>query len=278
MARRLLIKLSGKVLDSEVGRRTLAEELAVLRNASHQLVVTHGGGAQLSAFCRRLGIPVQQIQGRRVTDKATLEAAIQVFGQINAELTATLQICGVPAVGIPAFAGGLVSARRRPPIEVHDGQEVRQVDFGLVGDVNSVDPSLVRCLWQGGFLPVISCLCSDETGRILNVNADTLAVELAVALGVDRLVAVTDVDGLYLDLSDPTTQLHRLSPEEALDYLEQGVFRDGMVPKVENALGALERGLPSFQILRGDLVGHLRRCLEDDVGTLITGTPARPSR
>ncbi|GAB4233538.1 MAG: acetylglutamate kinase [Acidobacteriota bacterium] len=271
---RLLVKLSGKVLEEAASRRTLAQELAALHGSGHRLTVVHGGGPQLTDFCRRLGIPVRQVQGRRVTDAATLDAAVKVFSQLNAELTAALAAAGVPAVGLAAFSGGLTHAERRAPLRIEENGRVATVDFGFVGDLRGVRPHLALLLWTQGFVPVISSLCADEAGNLLNINADTLAVELAVALQADRLIAVSDVDGVYLDLADPASRLSSLSASEARRLLAEGILKDGMIPKIQNALRALEAGLPAFQIVQGDRPDHLRRCLDAPLGTVLTADPA----
>lgn len=271
---KLLVKLSGKVLEDVASRRVLAQELAALHRAGHALIVVHGGGPQLTNFCRQLGIPVRQVQGRRVTDRATLEAAVKVFSQLNAELTAALAAAGTPAVGLAAFSGRLTRAVRRAPLPVEESGRVETVDFGFVGDLREVQPNLVLLLWAEGFVPVVSSLCADEAGNILNINADTLAVELALALRADRLIAASDVDGVYLDPQDPTTRVPFLSAEEARRLLAEGILKDGMIPKIQNALRALAVGLPAFQILRGDRPEHLRRCLDSPHGTLITADAA----
>lgn len=269
---KLAVKLSGKVLEDAGLRASLGLQVAALVSAGHHVVLVHGAGKQLTDYCRERQIPVVQVQGRRVTDRVTLEAAVKVFSAVNAELTTALLEAGVAAVGMSGFAGGLVEGRRRPPqkvrIQAPDGEREELVDFGLVAEITRTRPELVESLWAAGFVPVVSSLCA-EGSQILNINADTLATELALSLQVDRLIAVSDVDGIYLDPAIPATRISRLTGSEARRYLAEGVFRDGMVPKVENALRLLEQGIPAFQVVSGMLDDALAGCLDSPNGTLM---------
>jgi acetylglutamate kinase len=272
---RLVLKLSGKVLDETRWRRSLAEQAADLGKRGHQLLLVHGGGKQLTRYCRGQDIPVVQRQGRRVTDAATLEAAKKVFGALNSELAATLLSAGVPAVGLTAFHGFLTRARRRPPLQLAspNGEDAERIDFGLVGEIDSVDPGLIESLWAADYVPVVSCLCCTPEGDILNINADTLAAELALSLRADRLVSLSDVDGIYLDPKDPATRLATLTVEQVREHMRQGVLLDGMIPKIQNAIRVLEQGVPAFQVLSGLAEDALLRGLEGGGGTLLVRSP-----
>jgi acetylglutamate kinase len=267
---KLILKLSGKVLEEKGLRQSLGRQIAQLHRAGHRLLLVHGGGKQLSDFCRGIGLPVIQIQGRRVTDEPTLEAAKKVFGSVNADLTVSLLAEGVPAVGISAFDGFLTLSSRRPALTLKVDDRVESVDFGLVGDLKSVNTGLIDVLWAADYVPVVSCLCCAPDGQILNINADTLSTELSVALEADRLVAVSDVDGIYLDPSRPETRIERLDLAQARKLLQDGVFLDGMIPKVENAIRLIEQGVENFQVLSGLRDGALAQCLEGKSGTLLS--------
>mgnify|MGYP001815158209 FL=1 len=268
---RVIVKLSGKTLADQTSRESVCRELVQLANKGIQMLVVHGGGQQLSQHCKRAGIPVAQYQGRRITDEVTLEAAKMVFSGINRDLTANLCSHGMKALGMSAFDGGLTQCHRRPPIPVQIGTtpKIEMVDFGLVGEIDKVNPEPIEVLWGYGYIPVISCLCADSDGKIMNINADTLAAELALALRADRLVSASDVDGIYTDPKDPSTQIESLDIRTARDYLSTGVFVDGMVPKVETAIRALERGVHTFQVLNGLQKGTLSQCTKQAIGTLL---------
>ena len=268
----LVIKLSGKVLEAGPARRRLSRQIATLASQGEDLVVVHGGGKQLTDLCRRLQIESIQHNGRRITDAETLKAAKMVFSAINRDLVAALTAKGLRAVGIASFDAQLVRCRRRSPIPVvipgSPGNEMELVDFGLVGEIESIDPFFLRELWKLETVPVVSCLCADPTGQILNINADTLAAELAVAVGADRLISVSDVKGLYLDAEDPSTRIPEITADQAREYLERGIFKEGMIPKVETILGILEKGVPVAQIVSGLDDQALLLALDSRGGTL----------
>jgi acetylglutamate kinase len=270
----LVIKVSGKVVEEEEERSEICRQIAQLVDQGQQLVMVHGGGRQLTELSARLAVPTVQYQGRRVTDEATLELAIMVFSLINRKLVAALIGSGVAAMGIAAFDGTLTRCRRRRPIPVErtdstGHRSVEQIDFGLVGEIEDTDPSLLRHLWRLGLVPVVSCLGADSGGQIFNINADTLAAELAIALPATRLLSVSDVSALYLDVNDPDTRITELTSEQAKTYLRQGRFTDGMVPKIETALKVVERGVASVQIVSGLEKDALLQGLKGEAGTLL---------
>ena len=252
----LVIKLGGKVLEKNQPRDHLCRQLVQLAQDGHHLLVVHGGGKQLTDLSNRLGVPIVQHQGRRVTDQATLELATMVFSALNRNLVSDLVALGLPALGISAFDARLTCCRRRPPLSItttdplgHEHAEL--IDFGLVGEIDSIDTSVLQQFWDSGFLPVVSCLGADKDGQILNINADTLAAELAISLQATQLMSVSDVEGIYLDIHDASSFISELSTTEAKELLSQGGLTDGMVPKVETALKVLEGGVGSVQICSG---------------------------
>ena len=271
----LVVKLGGSVLGEAELRRQLCQQLAGVEKDQHELVVVHGGGRQLTDLSRRLGDPIVQRQGRRVTDEATLEAAKMVFSAINRNLVSELLAEGVCAVGIASYDGGLITCRRRPPIsvinvEVPGPRSIEQMDFGLVGEVESIDRTVLERFWESGFTPVISCLGADRNGQIFNINADTLAAELAVALQASRLISVSDVEGIFLDVDNPSSCVRQLTVGEAKTFLEEGRLTHGMVPKVETALSVLEKGVGAVQIVSGLSSSALVDALNGKTGTTLT--------
>ncbi|MEE8347972.1 MAG: acetylglutamate kinase [Acidobacteriota bacterium] len=270
----LVVKLGGSVLGEAELLRPLCQQIAQVARDEHELVVVHGGGKQLTHLSRRLGDPVVQHQGRRVTDEATLEAAKMAFSAINRTLVSQLLAAGVCAVGIASYDGGLITCRKRPPLsmirpDASGPQSIQQIDFGLVGEVENIDPSVLERFWESGFVPVISCLGADRDGQIFNINADTLAAELAVKLQASRLISVSDVEGIYLDVDNPSSCVRRLTVGEARSFLEEGRLTDGMIPKVETALSVLDQGVPAVQIVSGLTPNALVDALDDKTGTTL---------
>ena len=271
----LVIKVSGKVLEEDQLRAQLCRQFAELAQEQHQLVVVHGGGKQLSDWSNRLGVPIVQHQGRRVTDEATLELATMVFSAINRDLVADLIAVGLSAIGISAFDGGLTACRKRPPLSItttdssgHPSSEA--IDFGLVGEIENIDTSVVEKFWEIGWFPVVSCLGADSDGQILNINADTLAAELAVELKAARLISVSDVEGIYLDVNDASSCISQLSTTETRALLSEGRLTNGMVPKVQTALKVLEEGVEAVQIVSGVKENALLEGVKGNEGTRLT--------
>jgi acetylglutamate kinase len=209
--------------------------------AGAQLVVVHGGGAQVTALSGRLGIETRMAGGRRITDAASLEVLeMVVAGRLNVELCAALRRLGLAAVGLHA-GSGVIRARRRPPGSVSGGGP-DPIDFGLVGDVTGFDTALLAGLWRDGYLPVLSCLGLDQSGQVLNLNGDLAASQLAAALTADSLVAVTAVGGVRADATDPATRLPQLTIAEAARGHRRWASESGMIPKLEEACAAIDGG------------------------------------
>ncbi len=248
-----VIKLGGEVVASPEALDEVAIQIALLESLSIRIVVVHGGGPQASALSRRLGIEPEIVAGRRVTSPEVLEVAKMVYsGTINVDILAALRAHGVPAVGLSGIDAGLVTTRRRPPVAVRDddGNE-RLVDFGEVGDVVAVDPSLIELLLPRGYVPVVASLAADGDGKPLNINADTLAEALARALAAKKLIYLTGAPGLLRDPDDPSSLVAFAGPEDLESMLAAGTVRGGMRPKVEACLRAVAGGVRRTHIIDG---------------------------
>jgi acetylglutamate kinase len=210
----------------------------------HPQVLVHGGGPQATELGERLGIPARKLAGRRITDEATLEVILMaVGGSVHNRLVAGLLAGGLPAVGLAGPS--VLTARRRAPLTV----EGESIDFGLVGEIERVDVALLLALTAAGRVPVIACVAGGSDGALYNINADTVAARLAVSLGSEELVQVTDSGGVRTDEKDPQTLISRLDPREARQMLADGRATNGMRPKLEAALGALEAGVRLVRIV-----------------------------
>lgn len=268
---RFVIKLGGEVMLNAQGLDSLAAQVASLARDGVQVVLVHGGGPQADSLASSLGHSVRKVAGRRVTDDDALSVARMVFaGSINTEILATLLKHGAQPVGLSGIDAGIVKVTRRPPVRYND----EWVDFGHVGDVQSVNTALLDVLLENSYTPVIASLAADTEGNIYNVNADTVAQAIAVALRADRLVILTNVPGILRDHTDPSTLISFCTAEEVNALIENGTISGGMLPKVRNCIEALEAGIPHVQILDGttadpQLTSHI---LAEDhrAGTLIT--------
>lgn len=248
----LVIKLGGEVVGGPA-LAPIAADLAALMNAGTRAVLIHGGGPQATKLQERLGIPVRQIAGRRVTDAETLDVMkMVVAGKLNVDLCAALLGAGAHPVGLHGASGPVIKAARRPP-RAYAGAGPDPIDLGLVGDVIDVDRHLLEILVRAGYLPVIACLGAGEGGQVFNINADTVANRVAVALGAAGLFLVSDVPGVLRDVKDPTSRIPRLTTAEGKALIADGVVSKGMIVKLEEAFAALAEGVRRIHV-----VGRLR--------------------
>ena len=245
----VVVKLGGAVL-ADAG--AVAAVWAGVRASAAPVVVVHGGGPQATALARRLGHEPRVVAGRRVTTDLDLDVLLWTLrGELNARLVASGGAAGVRAVGVSGADGGLVTVERRPPRPVDpdgSGRALETVDFGHVGDVASVDPTVLLVLTAAGFTPVVASVSADGAGALYNVNADTVAFEVAVALGAGRLDLVTEAGGVRRDAADPGSLVRRLTAAEAEAGVAEGWIGGGMRPKLETAVAALGRGVRSVRV------------------------------
>jgi acetylglutamate kinase len=265
-----VVKFSGKVTEDKENLLSLAEELALLHQVGIRICVVHGGGKQLSELAKKLGVVQTVIEGRRVTDDDTLDLAKMIFrGKINTEILASLRKRGIHAVGLSGIDGGVIKAQRRPPKDIVNKEtgETETVDFGHVGDVVEVDARLINLLLENGYLPVVSSLGADDEGKVYNINADTIASEIAAELRAEKLILLSDVNGIYLDEKDENSKISQLSAAEAEDLIKSGKATGGMVPKLQSLISLLRRGLRSAHVINGAQRNALLSEVFTDEGT-----------
>jgi acetylglutamate kinase len=265
-----VVKLSGKVTEDHDRLISLAEELALMHQVGIRLCVIHGGGKQLSELAAQMGIEQTIINGRRVTDDATLEMAKMIFaGKINTDILSALRHRRVEAVGLSGVDGNIVHAERRPPGQILNREtgEHEHVDFGHVGDVVEINTRLLAVLLDHGYLPVISSLGADAEGTVFNINADTIASEIAVQLQAEKLILLSDVEGIYLRAGDPHSKLSRLTADEADALISDGSATGGMIPKLQSITELLRRGVHSAHIINGTARNALLAEVFTDSGT-----------
>ncbi|GFG69737.1 acetylglutamate kinase [Mycolicibacter senuensis] len=257
----VVVKYGGNAMTDDTLKHAFAADMAFLRNCGIQPVVVHGGGPQISAMLKRLGIEGDFKGGFRVTTPEVLDVARMVlFGQVGRELVGLINAHGPYAVGITGEDAALFTAVRRS-VTV-DGVAT---DIGLVGDVDQVNTDAVRDLIAAGRIPVVSTLAPDADGVVHNINADTAAAALAEALHAEKLLMLTDVDGLYTDWPDTdslVSEIDTATLEQLLPKLESG-----MIPKVEACLRAVRGGVPSAHIIDGRVEHCVLVELFTDAGT-----------
>lgn len=246
--RPFVVKLGGEILDDPALRRPVCEQLALLWSLSIPLVIVHGGGAGLDKLCADMGLASRKVAGRRVTSPEVLDAAKMAFkGKIQMDFLAELEAAGIPAVGLSGQDAGLITSRRRPPVVV-DGEPV---DYGMVADVEGVDPALLSHLLAGGYVPVVAPFSATKDGQLLNTNADTVAAEVAAALKVEKLFFVLKVPGLLSDPADPSSLVTLADPARLDELAQAGAVKDGMRPKLAAARKALGAGVASVHLVSG---------------------------
>lgn len=250
-----VVKLGGDVLKDPTALDHVAGQLALLHSLGIRLVVVHGGGPQASELQKRLGQEPQMVAGRRVTDEAALETVKMAFGGVlNTDLVAALREHEIQAVGLTGVDGDLLTARRRPPVRVVDDDGVEKtVDYGHVGDIEGVDPRVLTTLLDGRFVPVIASLAGDGDGNIYNVNADTVAERVAVALRAMKLIFLTAVPGVLRDRNDTSTLVTFADPDDLTGLMASGALAGGMRPKVEACIRAATGGVERTHIIDGRL-------------------------
>ncbi len=266
----LVVKLGGEVVASPQVD-AVAGDVRRLVEAGHRVAIVHGGGPQATALQRRLGIATRQIAGKRYTDAETLEVMkYAVAGQVSVDLCARLLARGVVPVALHGASGHVLKAVRRPP-RVLVGAGPEPVDLGLVGDVAGFNLALLADLWERGYLPVLACLGMTAEGQALNINGDTVAAQLAGALGADALVAVTSTPGVLRDPGDPGSRIARLTRADFERGVGDGTISGGMIPKLEESFAVLAAGARSVVIVGALRQGDLERAVIEpgSVGTAL---------
>ncbi|MFN8653608.1 MAG: acetylglutamate kinase [Gemmatimonadales bacterium] len=270
-----VVKLGGEVLADTEALDRVAAQLGLLSSLSIRVVVVHGGGPQASELSRRLGVEPVMVAGRRVTDDTALDVAKMVYaGSLNTNLLAALRAHEVQAVGLSGVDGDLLTAKRRPPVKVVDDAGVtRTVDYGHVGDVERVDPRVLTTLLEARFVPVVASLAGDGDGNVYNVNADTVAESIAVAVQAQKLLFLTGAPGVLRDRNDPSTLVTFADPDDLAALMAGGAIAGGMRPKVEACIRAATGGVERTHIIDGRLADSilLEVFTGSGCGTMIVG-------
>jgi acetylglutamate kinase len=265
----VVIKYGGKAMTETTLKETFAQDVVLMKYIGLNPVVIHGGGPQINQMMKRLGLEPKFVKGVRVTDSETMEVVEMVLGGIiNKEIVALINRHGGRGVGLTGKDGGLLRAKRLKGMGGSSrGDE--WIDMGLVGEVEAVDPSLIRNLDQDRFIPVIAPVGSDSEGRTYNINADWVAGAVAASLKAEKLLLLTDVKGI---LDDRRKLLPTISKKEATRLIKQNIIKEGMLPKIKAALTALEGGVAKAHIIDGRVPHALLLEIFTDrgVGTEIT--------
>lgn len=258
----IVVKYGGSAMSNEELQRNVIEDVVLLKLVGFKPIIVHGGGKEISSWVKKVGKESEFINGLRVTDAETMEIAEMVLNKVNKRLVNMVNELGVNAVGVSGKDGGLLNVDKK----YSDGQ-----DIGFVGDVKNVNPKILFDLLEKDFLPIVAPIGYGDDFATYNINADDAACAIAKAVGADKLVFLTDVEGLYRDFEDKSTFIQRITASEANELIDSGMIGGGMLPKLNNCTGAITSGVNRVHILDG----RIPHCLlleiftKDGVGTMI---------
>ena len=258
----IVVKYGGSAMSNEELQKNVIEDVVLLKLVGFKPIIVHGGGKEISSWVKKVGKESEFINGLRVTDAETMEIAEMVLNKVNKRLVNMVGELGVNAVGISGKDGGLLNVDKK----YSDGQ-----DIGFVGDVKNVNPKILYDLLEKDFLPIVAPIGFGDDFETYNINADDAACAIAKAVGADKLVFLTDVEGLYRDFNDKNSFIQRITASEANKLIDSGMICGGMLPKLNNCTGAITNGVNRVHILDG----RIPHCLlleiftKDGVGTMI---------
>ncbi len=242
-----VIKAGGEVFADPALATALIEQVGILHQVGIRTVLIHGGGPQSTKLAADLGLDTQFVEGRRVTDSESLNVATMILnGQINTRILAACRDLKIPAVGISGVDAGLIRAHRRPPVE-REGEET--VDYGFVGDIDAVEADILQKQLDNGLMPVVSPLSCDESGTLLNINADTVAAAIAAELDAEKLILVTGATGTLEDVSDPGSLISYIDRKHLKALKDRRVLADGMLPKAAAIDAAIRDGVQRVHVI-----------------------------
>lgn len=260
--RTIVVKYGGAAMKDSALKATVIRDVVFMACVGIRPVLVHGGGPEINLWLQKLRIEPQFLNGLRVTDASTMDVVEMVLvGRVNKELVSLINQAGGSAVGVCGKDGKLIVARPQG-----------ESDIGFVGEVAAVNPKLINDLIAGGHIPIISSVATDENGQSYNINADTVAGELAAALGAEKLILLTDTPGILQDYQDPASLIHKLDIRHARTLIEKEVVAGGMIPKVSCCIRSLAQGIQAAHIIDGR-VPHalLLEVLTDaGIGSMIT--------
>lgn len=238
----IVVKYGGSAMSNEELQRNVVKDVTLLKLVGFKPIIVHGGGKAISKWVGKVGKEARFVNGLRVTDEETMEIAEMVLGRVNKNLVTMVEELGVKAVGISGKDGGLLKVDKK----YADGQ-----DIGFVGDIKEVDPKVLYDLLEKDFLPIVAPVGLDDDFNTYNINADDAACAIAKAVGADKLVFLTDIEGLYKDINDKSSFISRLTAGQAEELINGGIIGGGMLPKLNNCTSAIRNGVNRVHILDG---------------------------
>jgi len=244
-----VIKAGGAVFSDELSTRSLIEQVAILHQVGIKTVLVHGGGPQLDSLQASLGIETRMVNGRRVTDQKSIDVTSMVLnGLINTRILGICRELDIEAIGLSGVDAGLIRAHRRAPVPVSAGSS-ETVDYGFVGDIDSVNSAVIEKLLADGLMPVVSPLSADSSGTLLNINADTVAAAIGGALAAEKLLLCTGAPGILERVEDPSSVISYTDIKGLKRLRDQGSLKDGMLPKATAIEHAIRSGVRRVHVI-----------------------------
>lgn len=248
----IVIKYGGNAMINEELKQKVMEDVSLLKYVGMRPVIVHGGGPDITQFLKKVGKQSAFVSGLRVTDEETVEIAEMVLdGKVNSDIVNMLNHRGVKAVGLSGKDAGLIKAQKKLATVYDETGQKENVDIGYVGQVASIDTSILDTLLDNGYIPVIAPIGVGEDGESYNINADYVAAKIAGALQAEKLLLLTDTEGVYKDFADKDTFISTLTVAEAKAYIQSGIISGGMIPKIEACLKSIESGTNKVHIIDG---------------------------
>jgi acetylglutamate kinase len=242
-----VVKAGGGVFADAAAVRGLIEQIAILHYFGVRVVFVHGGGPQLTEITEALGVPTRMVQGRRVTDQKAIDATSMVLnGLINTKLLALCREMNIDAVGVSGVDAGLVRAHKRAPVKLDTGETV---DYGFVGDIDAIDPSVLNKLLDNGLMPIVSPVSADDSGTLLNINGDTVAAAIGAALDAEKLMLCTGAPGILADVNDPSSIISYTDLAGLKKLRDEKKIVDGMLPKAKAIEDAIRGGVRRVHVM-----------------------------
>ena len=238
----IVVKYGGSAMRNEELQKNVIKDVTLLKLVGFKPIIVHGGGKEISRWVGKVGKEAQFINGLRVTDEETMEIAEMVLNKVNKSLVTMVEELGVKAVGVSGKDGKLLNVEKK-----YSGGQ----DIGFVGDVKTVNAKILYDLLENDYLPIVAPIGMDENFQTYNINADDAACAIAKAVGADKLVFLTDIEGLYKDINDKDSFISRITASEANKLIEDGFIGGGMLPKLNNCTSAIENGVNRVHILDG---------------------------
>ncbi|NOZ76165.1 MAG: acetylglutamate kinase [Euryarchaeota archaeon] len=270
----VVIKYGGHAMLDPQAKDWTVRDTILLKYVGMKPVIVHGGGPEISAAMEKMGKEPEFIEGLRVTDEETLDIVKMVLvGKINTDIVSRISASGSKAVGLSGKDGGLLMARKKGPAKIVKEGVEKEVDLGLVGETEEINPEIIETLTSRGYIPVVSPIGLARDGSSLNLNADTVAGDLACALKARKLIVLTDVPGILRDIADEKSLIRQVRVNELEDLLKDGIVTGSMIPKVNACAAAIEGGVEKCHIIDGR-VRHsilLELFTDQGVGTMIVG-------